>query len=270
MLRKILTGGQSAAERAAREAASRLGIYHGAAAPDSEALKPPPSRPEASGDGSPGPDARVPTADGLLIITEGNLDSALNRIHSRVRKNQRPCLHIDFQKTPAFQASTQIAEWITRHRIEILYVTGSDTSVNQKIYEKTYHVITSAYWLMQDGVQNIGRPPPLFPRPGDRRPAGPGLPVDVMDAVHRLTAEMPLKDRTTLSNMTENELYTLNFTLGSYIRNHFGIWTGNTALMDSCRRISDNPSLHEKDASSVIIRELWKYLKSTHKLRVIK
>ena len=95
-------------------------------------------------------------------------------------------------------------------------------------------------------------------------------PNTVAQAVERLASEMSLKDKTTLANMAEVELSTLHATLGSYIRNNYGLWTGNDELMTSCRFASNNLSIDENAASSLIIRELWKQLRKTYKLRVVK
>jgi hypothetical protein len=95
-------------------------------------------------------------------------------------------------------------------------------------------------------------------------------PKTVAQAVERLASEMSLKDKTTLANMAEVELSTLHATLGSYIRNTYGLWAGNNELMASCRFASNDLSIDENAASSLIIRELWKQLRKTYKLRVVK
>ena len=95
-------------------------------------------------------------------------------------------------------------------------------------------------------------------------------PKTVGQAVDQLLSEMSLKDKTTVANMAEVELSTLYATLGSYIRNNYGLWTGNEELMASCRFTANKLSIDENGASSLIIRELWKKLRKTHKLRVIK
>jgi len=74
--------------------------------------------------------------------------------------------------------------------------------------------------------------------------------------------------------MEENQLSSLHITLGEYIRNQFGLWTGNKGLMESCRFVSKKYDIHydlgEGDASALIIRELWRELRETHSLRVVK
>ena len=78
------------------------------------------------------------------------------------------------------------------------------------------------------------------------------------------------KDKATIANMAEVELASLHSTLGSYIRNSFGLWSGNEALLTSCRFLSGNFTLDVQGASSAIIRELWKKLGRTYKLRIVK
>jgi hypothetical protein len=81
---------------------------------------------------------------------------------------------------------------------------------------------------------------------------------------------MSLKDRTIVANMAEVELSLLHANLGEYIRNEFGLWSDNQDLMTSCRFFAKKEKVQEDEASSIIIVELWKRLRETHKLRIIK
>jgi hypothetical protein len=79
-----------------------------------------------------------------------------------------------------------------------------------------------------------------------------------------------LKDKATIVNMAETEIGTLNANLGEYIRNEFGLWSGNYDLLTSCCFLIKRDDVHVDEASSIIIRELWKRLQETHKLRIVK
>ena len=70
--------------------------------------------------------------------------------------------------------------------------------------------------------------------------------------------------------MAEIELSDLHTTIGEYIRNEFGLWAGNNDLMTSCCFFAKREKVSEDEASSIIIRELWKRLRDSHKLRVVK
>jgi hypothetical protein len=95
-------------------------------------------------------------------------------------------------------------------------------------------------------------------------------PTDVDSAIKGLISEMSLKVKTTIANMTETELLTLNDSLGRYIIDKFGLLSNNDKLLQSCRLISSESHLDEHGVSAFIIKELWQELRNTHKLRVIK
>ena len=69
--------------------------------------------------------------------------------------------------------------------------------------------------------------------------------------------------------MSENELPNLHFTIGLHIRNQF-LYPRNDKLLESCREVARDKYLHWDQAASIIIRELWKKLRETHKIRVVK
>ena len=95
-------------------------------------------------------------------------------------------------------------------------------------------------------------------------------PKTVIEAVERLIDELSLKDRTTIGNLAGDELINLHINLGEYIRNEFGLWSGNKDLMSSCGTIAKMDKIHQDTASTIIIEKLWERLRETHKLRVVK
>jgi hypothetical protein len=99
---------------------------------------------------------------------------------------------------------------------------------------------------------------------------GTGMPKTVDEAVKRLIANMPLKFKVDLSKMDEDELINLNFSFGAFIRNQFGLWNENFDLLTDCRDLSGITFMNADDATAFIIWELWKRLRETHKLRVVK
>jgi len=55
-----------------------------------------------------------------------------------------------------------------------------------------------------------------------------------------------------------------------YFKNAFGLWSGNTELLESCRAISKEPVHNKDDATEIILGVLWKKLHESHTLRVVK
>jgi hypothetical protein len=131
------------------------------------------------------------------------------------------------------------------------------------------NILESVYYLglvesSMTGDDNINNPTKLQMKQPEKKPQS------VAEAVERLISDLPLKDKTTVANMSRNELPGLHLSLGGYIMNNFGLLSGNRELMKSCRSVSKETLRHEEDAATAIITALWQKLKQTHKLRVIK
>jgi len=95
-------------------------------------------------------------------------------------------------------------------------------------------------------------------------------PLTVEEAVDRLHANISLNDEIRLAaTLAEEDLTDFHFSLGHHIRNEFGLWSGNDALLESCRIIAGKQDLHVDDASCVIIKALWVRLKKEDRLNII-
>ena len=68
----------------------------------------------------------------------------------------------------------------------------------------------------------------------------------------------------------EYDLIDLHYSLGAYIRENFGLISGNADLMSDCRKISGITFMNHDDAVAFIIGRLWERLQETHMLRRVK
>jgi hypothetical protein len=93
-------------------------------------------------------------------------------------------------------------------------------------------------------------------------------PKSIEEALDVLVSEMPLRDRVMIANMSRDDVGFLHLSMGDYIREKFGLWGKNEALIASCRAV-EGPN-YEGIPSMVIVRELWKKLRRTDRLRVVK
>jgi hypothetical protein len=91
-------------------------------------------------------------------------------------------------------------------------------------------------------------------------------PKTVAEVVDILHANMTLNKEFFLASAEEQDLIDLHFSLGTEIRDDFGLWAGNEALLQSCRELSGDANLHVDDASMVIIRTLWEKVKKSNVL----
>jgi hypothetical protein len=149
--------------------------------------------------------------------------------------------------------------------VQFLNVAGPRASEDTQIYSDVVIILEQVVRILKD---DESRSSVELEHPRQSKPSEP--PRTVQEAVDRLIDELPLKDKTTIANMAENDLITLQFSLGTYIGREFGIWSGNRELLDSCEFVSGDIYLHPDFAPTVIIVELWNRLQQTHRLRVVK
>ena len=164
-------------------------------------------------------------------------------------------LHIDLNSTTSAAAASLILSWIEMQHIKVMNVAGPRASKDPDIYGDVFRVLVVAYW-----VHAAGHHARFIEK----------LPISVDEAVDRLISQLPLRDRSRIAKMSEDDLPTLQYTLGSIIGDEFGVWTGNDPLLRSCEHVSGEKPFHPERTSAIIIRELWKRLIKTHKLQVLK
>jgi hypothetical protein len=271
MIEKIISGGQTGVDRAALDAAIKLTIPHGGWIPRGRLTEDGPLPPEyqlqetRSNSYANRTEKNVLEADATLIISRGPLTGGSEYTREMAVKHQRLWLHLDLKKIPAFQAAIAINDWISKKGITVLNVAGPRASKDPKIYKDTLNILESSYYL---GLVQGGAAGDQLISETEKPAFQP--PQNIDEAVERLISQMPLKDKATVANMSPDELPNLYSSLGDYILKNFGLLSGNLELMKSCRLEADGPFEHEKDAVAIIIRALWKKLRRTHKLRIVK
>jgi hypothetical protein len=195
MIHKIISGGQTGADQAALDAAIKLGIEHGGWIPkgrltEDGALPEKYNLIEMSNSSYPlRTEQNVKESTGTLIISHGQLTEGSEYTRKMAIKHRRPCLHIDLNEIPAFNASALICTWIEENDIEVLNVAGPRASKDPEIYSAVRKMIESVCYLE---LMKTGRPDSAG------RQNSPGAikrqPRTVDEAVERLKAELDLKE----------------------------------------------------------------------------
>ncbi|MDF1592013.1 MAG: putative molybdenum carrier protein [Desulfobacterales bacterium] len=151
MIEKIISGGQTGADRAALDAAIEIDIPHGGWVPkgrlaedgavpllyhlsemptDSYAVR---------------TEQNVVDSDGTLILSHGPLSGGSALTQDLAEKHERFCLHIDLNRIPTFKAAAMIAAWIALHHIKTLNVAGPRASSDPDIYQKIKSILIAAF-----------------------------------------------------------------------------------------------------------------------------
>jgi hypothetical protein len=76
-------------------------------------------------------------------------------------------------------------------------------------------------------------------------------PKTIKESVNVLISRMNTREKIYFGNRSKEDLINLHHSLGRFIRNIFGLWYNNNALLKDCNK------KHPDDASMVIIEHLW-------------
>jgi hypothetical protein len=152
MLKKIISGGQTGVDRAALDAAIRLGIAHGGWVPKGRLTEegPLPSiyqmQEMPSEDYAARTEKNVLDSDGTLIISRGRPMGGTDYTRKMVLKYGKQLLHIDLSmgQKPS-DAGSLIGSWIEMNRIETLNVAGPRASNDPAIYNDATQILTHAF-----------------------------------------------------------------------------------------------------------------------------
>jgi len=146
-IKKIISGGQTGADRAALDVAIKLNIPHGGwipkgrktedgTLPDKYQLQEMttasyPKRTEKN----------VFDLDGTLIISHGKLNGGSALTRKLAKKHDRPWVHIDMDELSVLDAAKTIRSWVDRNKIQVLNVAGPRDSKDPKIYRTAVDVL---------------------------------------------------------------------------------------------------------------------------------
>ena len=271
MIEKIISNGKPGAAAAAIEVAIKLGLAYGGwcregePVPDKYQLE---RLPDASNRSVT--EKAVEAGHGSLYFTAGETASlGLETIKKAAWRLNKPLLIQHIDRENGFSASRRVALWIDDNRIKVLHVDGEgEAHLFSSIADRVSKILESTFFL---SMIETGITAPLQSVvEKERRPPRENPPQTMQAAVNHLDKSLSLKDRTTIANMTADELVSLHFTLGSYINSHFDLFTTNTELLTDCQHRSGQPGLTPKDVAAVIIRALWDRLHATCRIRIVK
>jgi hypothetical protein len=265
MIKKIVSGGQTGAGQAALDAAMKWDIPHGGWVPKGRKTEhgpllsiyqlkemPTGSYPERT-------EKNVIDSDGTLIITHGELNGESEYTLEMTKKHDRPYFHADLTIHSSFATAQAIYSWIKVHNVESLNIAGSKASKDLHIYRAALKILEIVFHL--DLIEST-MPDPSRAIPQD--------PQTIDEAVDALIVELPLRNKTAIANLKDEELIYLHTNLGRYIRDMFGPWNEKSELLISCCSFMEVDYLNAEDASAIIITRLWRRLKETHTLRIVK
>jgi hypothetical protein len=147
MIQKIISGGQTGADRAALDFAIKHNIPYGGWIPKGRITEdgtlpekyllqemPTSNYPRRT-------ERNVLDADGTLIVSHGLLTGGSALTTSYTIKHQKPWIHIDLEMFGVPEAARVIQTWIDRHEINVLNVAGPRASKDARVYSAVLELL---------------------------------------------------------------------------------------------------------------------------------
>ena len=148
---RIVSGGQTGADRAALDAALELGLDAGGWVPFGRQAEDgiiPGRYPNLKEAESELPAVRtelnVRDSDATVIFSHGALIGGTALTESMARKLTKPLLHLDLDRISEVAASAELYDWLVRQRLGTLNVAGPRESQDPAIYAGTKRVLIVA------------------------------------------------------------------------------------------------------------------------------
>lgn len=159
---KLVSGGQTGADRAALDVAIRWECPHGGWCPKSRRaedgiiggqyrLKETPSRSYLQRT-----EWNVRDSDGTVVFTRGNPAGGTARTLEFVQKHRKPCLLV--WQEGGLQPAVVLQRFVTDHGIQVLNVAGSRESKTPGIYRATYKLLENALFWSEAHPGLLGGP----------------------------------------------------------------------------------------------------------------
>ncbi len=149
-LKRIVSGGQTGADRGGLDAAIELGIEHGGWCPRGRRAEDGPIperyrlRETDSEEYSARTDRNVVDSDGTVLLTRGAPTGGSKLTAELAARRDKPLLHLDLDALDDEAAPARLRAWLARERIATLNVAGTRESGCADLAEQVRRVLVHA------------------------------------------------------------------------------------------------------------------------------
>jgi hypothetical protein len=156
---KIISGGQTGADRAALDFAMTHNLAHGGWIPKGRLTEAGPLdrkyqlKEMPTAEYAKRTERNVLDSDGTVIVSHGRLTGGSALTQTLAHQHRKPCLHVDMDELPAEEAVSLILAWIVDRGVKILNLAGPAASKDPKIYGTTVELLEALF----DRLSKIGQ-----------------------------------------------------------------------------------------------------------------
>ncbi|MDY0131354.1 MAG: hypothetical protein RBR53_01680 [Desulforegulaceae bacterium] len=208
----------------------------------------------------------IKSADGLVYLSETGFpqDDCYMEFKNYCLLDNLPFCFLDISSAHIHKMSDKIGQFVFENGISALMfktdagIKSDKTELIQGIFESLIYLL-----LMKTNPERLISP--IRAQVPDYSSSS----FSVQSVVEDLLSTLPLRDRVLISKMNETELPDLLLVFGITILSKY-YWPKNNFLLNDCIEISGKKNLEEFEIAEVIIKSLWKNLRKTHKIRILK
>ena len=271
ILEKIVSGGQTGADRAALDTAIKFNIPHGGWIPKGRKTEsgPLPDIYRLSEMATPDYPERtrqnILDSSGTLILARGKLSGGSKLTHTFARVADKPNCHIDLLTHDIFESAMILQSFILENHIRILNVAGPRESRDPSIYHDVKSILEGAlylFFLESDYKENDS---PLYPE----RTASDPLPTSVANALDLVETDLGLKEKAWVARLAQGQILAPYFSWLDDIRTRLGLDDRNSALMAELKDRALWQGYTPEDGVMDLLKTLKARLEKTHDLRVL-
>ena len=272
MIRKIVSGGQTGADRAALDTAIKFNIDHGGWVPAGrraeDGVLPPVYHMEEMDTVhySRRTERNVREAQATVIISRGVLKGGSLLTWKLAQMLKKPCCHLDLHDMDEFEAAVVLQSFLRTHPVEILNVAGPRASHEPGIYWSVKGILETLIFMemMTDSPLSLPTEDTILM---EREPQSHCTTLE--EAVRFIAQGLNLRSRCMIANLAHREIGTGYFALADTIKVKMGLDSGNETLIAHCAHRSGLTNLTPEDAAMVILKAVKAALEPDHVLRVV-
>lgn len=151
LIAKIISGGQTGADRGALDFAIKHNLSYGGWVPKGRKTEDG-TLPEKyhlqempTGEYAKRTERNILDADGTLILSHGQLTGGSALTRELAKHHKKPWIHVDLKITSNTEAARMIREWLGKNDIKVLNVAGPRASKDPVIYESAMDVLAAVF-----------------------------------------------------------------------------------------------------------------------------
>jgi predicted Rossmann-fold nucleotide-binding protein len=148
---RIISGGQTGADRGGLDAAIELGIPHGGWCPKGRRAEDGPIPPRYKLRETPTPnypertERNVLAADGTVVFTHGPPERGSALTLALTAKHRKPALHVDLDALSEAEAVDRLRAWLAETGAAILNVAGSREGRSPGLRDRVWRIVKAAF-----------------------------------------------------------------------------------------------------------------------------